>query len=54
MVKTAADNHLTITLHGVPTPTGLERTYPNLLTSEGVINLEYDKWDPLAARQSMR
>jgi hypothetical protein len=28
-------------------PTGLERTFPNLLTSEGVMNLEYDKWDPL-------
>ncbi len=28
-------------------PTGLERTFPNLLTSEGVLNLEYDKWDKL-------
>jgi alpha-glucosidase len=25
----------------------LERTYPNLLTSEGVLNLEYDKWDKI-------
>jgi alpha-glucosidase len=46
-VKLAADNHLTVTLHGCPQPTGLERTYPNLLTSEGVMNLEYDKWDPV-------
>ena len=38
---------MTVTLHGVSAPTGLERTYPNLLTSEGVLNLEYDKWDPL-------
>jgi alpha-glucosidase len=45
-VKLAADNRLTVTLHGVPKPTGLERTYPNLLTSEAVMNLEYDKWDP--------
>ena len=44
-VKLAADNHLTITLHGCPKPTGLERTYPNLLTNEAVRNLEYDKWD---------
>lgn len=44
-VKLAAENHLTITLHGCPKPTGLERTYPNLLTHEGVMNLEYDKWD---------
>lgn len=46
-VKLAADNHLTITLHGCPEPTGLQRTYPNLLTTEGVLNLEYDKWDPV-------
>jgi alpha-glucosidase len=45
-VALAAANRLTVTLHGCPKPTGLERTYPNLLTSEGVMNLEYDKWDP--------
>jgi alpha-glucosidase len=44
-VALAAENKLTITLHGCPKPTGLERTYPNLLTHEGVKNLEYDKWD---------
>jgi alpha-glucosidase len=46
LLKTAAANRLTVTFHGVGKPTGLERTYPNLLTSEGVLNLEYDKWDP--------
>jgi alpha-glucosidase len=44
-VQLAAENRLTMTLHGCPKPTGLERTYPNLLTHEGVMNLEYDKWD---------
>jgi alpha-glucosidase len=44
-VALAAENRLTVTLHGCPKPTGLERTYPNLLTHEGVMNLEYDKWD---------
>jgi alpha-glucosidase len=44
-IRKAAANHLTVTLHGVSAPTGLERTYPNLLTSEAVMNLEYDKWD---------
>jgi alpha-glucosidase len=44
-LETAAANRLTVTLHGVAAPTGLERTYPNLLTSEAVLNLEYDKWD---------
>jgi alpha-glucosidase len=47
LLQTAAANRLTVTFHGVGKPTGLERTYPNLLTSEGVLNLEYDKWDPL-------
>jgi alpha-glucosidase len=46
-LKTAAANRLTVTLHGVAAPTGLERTFPNLLTNEGVLNLEYDKWDKL-------
>ena len=45
MVETAAANRLTVTFHGVSKPTGLERTWPNLLSSEGVLNLEYDKWD---------
>ena len=45
LLQKAAENQLTVTLHGLPKPTGLERTYPNLLTSEGVLNLEYDKWD---------
>jgi alpha-glucosidase len=44
-VTLAAANRLTVTLHGCPKPTGLERTYPNLLTHEGVMNLEYNKWD---------
>ncbi len=44
-IQLAAENQLTVSLHGVSKPTGLERTYPNLLTSEGVLNLEYNKWD---------
>jgi len=47
VLEKAAENHLTVSLHGMSKPTGLERTYPNLLTSEGVLNLEYDKWDKL-------
>ncbi|MBP7933167.1 MAG: glycoside hydrolase family 97 protein [Phycisphaerae bacterium] len=45
LLKLAAENQLTVTLHGVSKPTGLERTFPNLLTSEAVLSLEYDKWD---------
>jgi alpha-glucosidase len=47
VLRKAAENHLTVTLHGMFKPTGWERTYPNLLNSEGVLNLEYDKWDKL-------
>jgi alpha-glucosidase len=45
LLQLAADNRLSVTLHGVAAPTGLERTFPNLLNSEAVRNLEYDKWD---------
>lgn len=45
LLQLAADNHLSVTFHGVAAPTGLERTFPNLLNSEAVRNLEYDKWD---------
>jgi len=45
LLQLAAANHLTVNFHGVAAPTGLERTFPNLLNSEGVRNLEYDKWD---------
>ena len=45
LLQLAADNHLTVTFHGVAAPTGLERTFPNLLNSEAVRNWEYDKWD---------
>src|SRR4029453_15621901 len=45
LLQLAADNRLSVTFHGVAAPTGLERTFPNLLNSEAVRNLEYDKWD---------
>ncbi|MGH7576227.1 MAG: glycoside hydrolase family 97 catalytic domain-containing protein, partial [Longimicrobiales bacterium] len=46
-LRLAAKHRLTVTLHGVSKPTGLRRTYPNLLSSEAVLNLEYNKWDSL-------
>ena len=49
LLKTAAEHHLTVTVHNTKETTGLERTYPNLLTTEGVRNVEYNKndWDPV-------
>lgn len=47
-IRLAAENQLTVTLHGASKPTGLERTFPNLLNSEGARNLEYNKWAEVA------
>ncbi len=44
VVRKAAEHHLTVDFHGAYKPTGLRRTYPNLLTREGVMGLEYSKW----------
>ena len=43
-VKKAAEHHLAVDFHGAFKPTGLRRTYPNLLTREGVMGNEYNKW----------
>ena len=40
----AARHHLTVTWHGAYKPTGMERTWPNVLSYEGVLNQEYNKW----------
>ncbi|HEY3414476.1 MAG TPA: glycoside hydrolase family 97 protein [Armatimonadota bacterium] len=50
LVALAAKHHLTVTLHNISKPTGLSRTYPNLLTVESSWNLEYNKWDPVGVR----
>ncbi len=44
VVRTAAAHHLTVDFHGAYKPTGLRRAYPNLLTREGVMGMEYNKW----------
>jgi alpha-glucosidase len=45
LLQLAARHHLTVTLHNISKPTGLHRTYPNLMTIESVFNTEYNKWD---------
>lgn len=45
MARKAARHHLTLTLHGSYKPTGMERTWPNVLSYEAALNQEYDKWD---------
>ncbi len=44
VVKKAAKHHLIIDFHGAYKPTGFSRTYPNLITREGVMGNEYSKW----------
>jgi alpha-glucosidase len=43
-LKAAAAHHLVVDYHGAYPPAGLRRTYPNLLTREGVMGMEYNKW----------
>ena len=45
MAETAARYNLFIDFHGAYKPTGLNRTYPNVLNHEGVYGLEQAKWD---------
>ena len=44
IAKLAAENHLMVDYHGVFKPTGLQRTYPNVVGYEGVYGLENFKW----------
>lgn len=45
MADMAAKYHLFVDFHGAYKPTGLSRTYPNVLNYEGVYGLEQAKWD---------
>lgn len=40
ILKDAADYHLLVDLHGASLPRGLERTYPNLMTTEAIRGAE--------------
>ena len=44
VVKLAAEHHLMIDFHGAYKPDGIHRTWPNLVTREGVMGAEYNKW----------
>lgn len=43
----AAKRHLTLDFHGAHKPAGLQRTYPNVLSIEGVKGLENSKWSTI-------
>jgi alpha-glucosidase len=44
IAKLAAENHLLVDYHGVYKPTGIQRTFPNVVGIEGVKGLENYKW----------
>lgn len=48
IAKEAAKRHLLIDFHGCTKPSGLERTYPNIINYEAVRGAECDKWDTTA------
>ena len=45
VARKAARHKLTVTFHGSYKPTGMERTWPNVLSYESALNQEYNKWD---------
>ena len=46
VIETAARYGICIDNHEPVMPTGIERTWPNLMTQEGVRGQEYDAWSP--------
>lgn len=44
VAKEAAKHKLLVNFHGAYKPTGLHKTYPNVITFEGVMGLEHNKW----------
>ena len=44
VAKTAATHHIMVDFHGAYKPTGLQRTYPNVVNVEGVHGMEQLKW----------
>ena len=44
LMRKAAEHQLLVDMHGAYPPAGLNRTYPNYLTQEGIMGAEYNKW----------
>lgn len=44
LLATAAKYRLMVNIHAAFVPRGLERTYPNYMTQEGVMGSEYNRW----------
>ena len=44
VVKKAAEHHIMLDVHEPIKPTGISRTWPNMMTREGVRGMEYNAW----------
>lgn len=44
VAREAARRKMLVDFHGAYKPAGLERTFPNVVTREGVLGLEHNKW----------
>jgi len=53
VVSTAAKHQLMVNFHGSYKPDGYRRTYPNLVTREGVLGNEWNKWSLLVTPEHM-
>jgi Glycoside hydrolase 97. len=45
VVKMAAEHEIVLNVHEPVMATGIERTWPNMMTREGVRGMEYNAWD---------
>jgi len=45
VVETAAKYHIMLDVHEPIKPTGIRRTYPNMMTREGVRGMEWNAWE---------
>lgn len=44
ITSAAAEHHLMVNFHGAFKPTGMNRSYPNQITREGILGNEYNRW----------
>jgi alpha-glucosidase len=44
LMRKAAEHRIMVDMHGAYPPAGLNRTWPNYLTQEGIMGAEYNKW----------
>lgn len=56
LAQETAKRHMLLDMHGAFPPAGLARTYPNYITQEGVMGLEYNKftWGQVTAGHNVK